>query len=435
MTPGAANPMGGPAAARPGATPVATPVAATPAAAIREAQPARPIRVLLFVNGFGMGGTERHVVNLVGALDRSRFDVRLGCFKRWGHLLGEIESRGVPIREYPIDSLHNHRTLHQQLRFARDLMRDRIEIVHTHNFYANVFALPAARLAGVRVVLASIRDTGVYQTPMQKNVQKIACRLAHRVVVNADAIRDWLVADGYRPDRIVVIRNGIDLSGFRRPRDPGEVRREIDVPAGAPLVVMVSRLHELKGLDDFLDAAAILAGRRRDVHFLVVGERFKSRSGEWERDGVYQQVLERQAQRLGIADRVRFTGFRLDVPALLAASTVSVLPSLSEGLSNTVLESMAAGLPVVTTNVGGTPEAVTDGENGLLVVPRDPPALARAIGRVLDDPGLARRLGENARDRIERHFSLEGMARRTEELYRALVTRGQRAGNEEGIHV
>jgi glycosyltransferase involved in cell wall biosynthesis len=431
MTRGAAQPAAGRAAALTGAAAVA----ATATLPVRAARRARPIRVLLFVNGFGMGGTERHVVNLVGALDRSRFDVRLACFKRWGHLLGEIENRSVPIREYPIDSLHNLRTLHQQLRFARDLVRDRIQIVHTHNFYANVFALPAARLAGVRVVLASIRDTGVYQTPMQKHVQKMACRMAHRVVVNADAIRSWLVADGYRRDRIVVIRNGIDLSGFQSPRDVREVRRELDVPADAPLVVMVSRLHELKGLDDFLDAAAILSGRRRDLHFLVVGERFKARSGEWERDGVYQQVLERQAQRLGIADRVRFTGFRLDVPSLLAASTVSVLPSLSEGLSNTVLESMAAGVPVVTTSVGGTPEAVTDGETGLLVVPRDPPALARAIGRVLDDPGLARRLGENARDRIERHFSLEGMTRTTEDLYRTLVTRGRDAENEVAHHV
>ncbi|HYV85577.1 MAG TPA: glycosyltransferase [Patescibacteria group bacterium] len=408
---------------------------AAPARALPEAQPGRPIRILLFVNGFGMGGTERHVVNLVRALDRTRFDLHLACFKRWGQLLGEVENRGVPIHEYPIDSLHNHRTVRQQWRFARDLRRHGIQVVHTHNFYANVFAVPAARLARVPVVLASIRDTGVYQTPMQKNVQKMACRLAHRVVVNADAIRNWLVGDGYRRDRIVVIRNGIDLSGFRRPRDARDVRHELGVPADAPLVVMISRLHELKGLDDFLDAAAILLERRPDLHFLVVGARFKTHSGEPVRDDAYQRVLERQARRLGIADRVRFTGFRLDVPALLAASSVSVLPSLSEGLSNTVLESMAAGIPVVTTGVGGTPEAVTDGETGLLVVPRDSPALARAIGRVLDDPDLARRLGQNARGRIERQFSLEVMARATEDLYRNLVPRDRHAGKEATRHV
>jgi glycosyltransferase involved in cell wall biosynthesis len=428
VTPGAAHPSAVRAAA-------VTSPAAAPATPIAAAPSGRPIRLLLFVNGFGMGGTERQVVNLVRALDRSRFEVHLACFKRWGQLLGEIEDQGITIREYPIDSLHNHRTISQQWRFARDLRRDGIEVVHTHNFYANVFALPAARLAGVPVVIASIRDTGVYQTPLQKQVQKMACRLAHRVVVNAEAIRSWLISDGYRRDRIVVIRNGVDLGGFRRPRDAREVRREIDVPSDAPLVVVVSRLHELKGLDDFLDAAAILLARRRDAHFLIVGERFRARSGEWERDGVYQQVLERQARRLGIADRVHFTGFRLDVPAVLAASTVSVLPSLSEGLSNTVLESMAAGIPVVTTSVGGTPEAVTDGETGLLVAPRDPPALARAIGRVLDEPDLARRLGENARRRIERSFSLEGMVRTTEDLYRALVPRHRRAGKEAARHV
>jgi glycosyltransferase involved in cell wall biosynthesis len=417
-------------AAGPSAAARAVPARSIPAAAI-----GRRIRVLLFVNGFGMGGTERHVVNLGRALDRSRFEVHLACFKRWGHLLGEIEDRGLPIREYPIDSLHNHRTIRQQWRFAQDLIRHRIQVVHTHNFYANVFALPAARLAGIPVVLASIRDTGVYQTPFQKNVQKLACRLAHLVVVNAGAIRDWLVADGYREDRIVVIRNGVDLSGFGRPVQGRGVRRELGIPDGAPLIVVVSRLHELKGLDDLLDAVAILARRRRGVHVLVVGERFMARSGEPVRDDAYQQVLERQAARLGIGDRVRFTGFRSDIPALLAASTVSVLPSLSEGLSNTVLESMAAGVPVVTTRVGGTPEAVTDGETGLLVVPKDPGALARAIGRVLDDPALARSLGENARRRIERHFSLEGMARTTGDLYRSLLMGGPRAETEGTHHV
>ncbi|HUD70347.1 MAG TPA: glycosyltransferase, partial [Dongiaceae bacterium] len=287
------------------------------------------------------------MAHLATGLDPARFEVHVARLQEAGPLYGEMAACGLPLSAYPIRSFLRPGTLHQQWRFATYLKRQAIDIVHAYGFYPIVFAVPVARLAGTRGVLASIRDTGVYQTPMQKQVQKMACRLAHRVVVNAEAIRSWLVSDGYRRDRIVVIRNGVDLGGFRRPRDAREVRREIDVPSDAPLVVVVSRLHELKGLDDFLDAAAILLARRRDAHFLIVGERFRARCGEWERDGVYQQVLERQARRLGIADRVHFTGFRLDVPALLAASTVSVLPSLSEGLSNTVLESMAAGIPVV----------------------------------------------------------------------------------------
>src|SRR5207249_1790961 len=136
------------------------------------------IRLVTFVNGFAVGGTERHVDNLGRALDRSQFDIRLACFRRLGQFLEEAESLRLPIWEYPIDSLHNQRTLRQQWRFARDLRRHRIQIVHTYNFYPNVFAVPAARLARAPLVIASIRDTGVYQSPMQKRVQRLACRLA-----------------------------------------------------------------------------------------------------------------------------------------------------------------------------------------------------------------------------------------------------------------
>ena len=380
------------------------------------------IRLLMFVNGFGMGGTERHVVNLGRAIDHSRFDLHLACFQRTGHFLQDIEHRRIPIREYPIDSLHNHRTLWQQLQFARDLKRHRIQIVHTYNFYPNVFALPAARLAGVPLVVASIRDTGVYQTRMQKTVQKQMCRLAHRVVVNAEAIRSWLIEDGYRAEKIRVIRNGVDLTGFDKDRRSAALRREIGVPLDAPLVVVASRLHELKGLDDFLEAAALLARRQPDALFLVVGERFGvNKDGALVREEAYKKSLERRARRLGIGDRVVFTGMRLDIPQLLAEASVSVLPSLSEGLSNSVLEAMAAALPVVATRVGGNPEAVEDGVTGFLVGPHAPEELARAIDALLADPALARRLGQNGRRRIEERFSLPKMARETENFYTSLL--------------
>lgn len=382
------------------------------------------IGLLMFVNGFGMGGTERHVVNVGRVIDRTRFDLHLACFKRWGHFLGEIESRHVPIREYRIDSLHNHRTLREQLRFARDLRRLRIQIVHTYNFYPNVFALPAARLARAPLVLASIRDTGVYQTPMQKHAQRIVCRLAHGIVVNAEAVRRWLVEEGYRPENIVVIRNGVDLSRFEARGDGARVRRELGVPEGAPIVAVVSRLHELKGLDYFLQAAATVAGRYPDVRFLIVGDRYGLKDGTVVREGAYRAELEGLALRLGIAHRVVFTGFRLDIPELLAEVAVSVLPSLSEGLSNSLLESMAAGVPVVATRVGGSPEAVEDGVSGLLVPPRDASALARAMDALLGDPALARRLGLAASRRIADHFSLESMTRELERLYRRLLRGG-----------
>jgi glycosyltransferase involved in cell wall biosynthesis len=140
----------------------------------------------------------------------------------------------------------------------------------------------------------------------------------------------------------------------------------------------------------------------------------------------YRMELEGHIRRLGLEGRVLFTGFRLDVPDLLSEVTVSVLPSLSEGLSNTILESMAAAVPVVATRIGGTPEAVEDGVSGLLVPPRDSAALARAIRRILEDRELAARLGQAARRRVVDRFSMERMVGETERLYVSLLAQARR---------
>jgi glycosyltransferase involved in cell wall biosynthesis len=198
------------------------------------------------------------------------------------------------------------------------------------------------------------------------------------------------------------------------------------LPVEAPLVAVFARLHPVKGIEYFLDAAASLAARFPLARFLVVGE------GCIVRDGVivpspYRHELEDYAARLGLAERVVFTGFRRDVPELLREVAVSVLPCISnEGLSNSVLESMAAGAPVVATTVGGNPEIVEDGRTGLLVPPADSGALAGAIARLLEDRELAERLGRAARQRVADHFSVEQMVRRTERLYVDLLGRKRR---------
>jgi glycosyltransferase involved in cell wall biosynthesis len=380
-----------------------------------------PVRVLQFVNLFAIGGTERQVVNLAHGLDRSRFDLHFACFKRWGDFLADIEATGGPLAEYRIDCLYGGKTLRQQFRFARELRQSRVDIVHTYGFYPNVFAIPAARLAGARAIVASIRDTGDHLTAAQRRVHRLTCRLADAILVNAEAVKERLVEEGYDRDRITLIGNGIRLSLFRSNRDD-RARRELGLPPGAPLVAVFSRLTPLKGIEYFLEAAAIVAVRFPQARFAVVGE------DEVIRDGVavgsaYSRELAAYAARLGLGERVAFTGFRLDVPELLAEVTVSVLPSLSEGLSNAVLESMAAGVPVVATAIGGNPEAVEDGVTGFLVPPRDAGTLARAISTLLEDRELATRLGRAGRQRVEERFSDEKMVRDTENFYLSLLAR------------
>jgi glycosyltransferase involved in cell wall biosynthesis len=233
--------------------------------------------------------------------------------------------------------------------------------------------------------------------------------LADCVLVNAEAIRESLIEQGYAPSKIVVIRNGIALSNFTHSERSAVLRRDLGFPPSARLVAVFSRLNPMKGVEYFLDAASIVAERFPDVRFLVAG------------DGGSRKELEDRARRLGLEARIVFTGFRSDVRELLSEAAISVLPSLSEGTSNTLLESMAAGLPVVATQVGGNPEVIEDGVSGLLVPPRDSAEIAAAVGRLLEDEGFARRLGQAGMRRVSELFSLSGSVQQTEHLYQRLI--------------
>ncbi len=388
-----------------------------------------PIRVLQFLPVFAIGGTERQVANLTAGVDRTRFDLHVACFERRGEFLPDIEARQIPVTEYKIKRLYGLHTLRQQFKLAGYLRRHQIDVVHSYNFYANCFAVPAARLASVPVIVAAIRDTGAYLPTQHRAAQRLICRLAHVVLTNASAVREWLITEGYRPEAVEVIRNGIDLARFAQPRMEGGVREELGIPKDAPVVAMLARVNRLKGAEYFIEAAGAVATRFPDTRFLVIGDALLMTDGVVGPNADYKRELEDLIRKHGLAGRVIFTGFRLDVPELLGEVTVSVHPSLSEALSNAVLESMAAGVPVVATRVGGTPEIIEDGVTGLLVPPRDSAALAHAICRALSDRGLAARMGHAGRRRIVEHFSLARMVRETEQLYadRLAQTRRGRA--------
>jgi len=375
-------------------------------------------RILKVVPTLMCGGTENQFMMLTRGLDSTRFDVEFACLRRWGPFVQEITERRIPLSEYKVTTFRSVYALTQQARLARHIARRRIQIVHAYNFYGNVFAIPPARLVA-RVVIASIRDCAPYLTPMQKRVQRYACQLADCVLVNAEAVKRWLVAEGYDESKIVVIRNGVDLTRFSESTDSKDVRRDLGLPGGTPLVVVVSRLARLKGLEQLIEAAAILKSRNQDGRFLIVGETAPS-------ERAYLDELKRLAALHRVADRVVFTGLRSDVPALLSAADVAVMPSLNEALSNVLLESMAAGAPTVATRVGGTPEALIDGQTGLLVPAGEARPLAAAISQLLDDRVLAIRLGHAARQFIHQHLSVERMVRATEQLYAELLARKQR---------
>jgi glycosyltransferase involved in cell wall biosynthesis len=262
-----------------------------------------------------------------------------------------------------------------------------------------------------------VRDTGVFtsQVKLKTLSQKTACRLADRVIANSGAVRDWLVGLGLDENHIDVIPNGIALDGRpERPRD-FPIRRELGIDPNVQVIAVVSRLNPRKGVEYFLEAAAIVAQRFPDVRFLIIGGSYF--------DPAYQPRLEKLSQDLKLTDRVIFTGERNDISVVLKEIDLAVLPSLSEGLSNALIEAMAAELPVVATNVGGNPEIVQDGKTGFLVPPRDAGALSAAMIRFLESPDMRHRFGEAGYERVATRFSLTSTVQKTEELYTALLER------------
>jgi len=366
------------------------------------------IKLLKFVANFNIGGTERQVSNLARGLDCSRFDLELGCLHKAGGLLQEFEERWAPA-EFRINSFFNHKALLEQFRLRQYIKQSEIQIVHTYGFYANVFAIPPAKMAGASIIVASIRDTCDFLSPMQRWVQKQICRLANCVLANSEAVRQRLLSDGYDRKKIVVIRNGITLSRFTRGVCRTSLRQEFGLPPDAPLVAVLARLDQVKGVEYFIQAAGSIAASLPHARFLIIG------------DGACRGKLEEYAATLNLRDRLIFTGFRTDVPEMLSDVAVSVLPSLSEGLSNSLLESMAAAVPVIATNVGGNPEVIEEGVTGLLVPPRDPGALAHAVCLLLENRELAARFGQAGKQRVTNLFSVDKMVRETQNLYVSLL--------------
>ncbi len=381
------------------------------------------VRVLHFVTSFHAGGTERHVTNLLRAHDRSRFEILVGSFRNIGPLSAELGDIAERVVEFPISRLYGPGTWAQQLRAAAYMRANRIQVLQSYGFYANCFAIPAARLAAVPVIIASIRDIRTTWTPNQRSAERWVCKLAHSIMTNAEAGKLAIIADGHDPAKITVIGNGVDLGRFTPAGRESTVRRDFGIPAGAALVGVVARIDECKGLEFFVEAAAIVSRALPEVRFVIIGE-----TARFPKNQAYRAALEERSRRLGLGDRLILAGNRTDIPGVLAELDVSVLPSLSESLPNAILESMAAGVPVVATTVGGIPEVIVNEVSGLLVAPRDAPRLAAAMERLLRNPDFARGLANRGRATVEAKFSLELMARSTEEHYISLLRqrRGRR---------
>ena len=374
-----------------------------------------PVLVLQFANQFAIGGAEGQFVARVRALPE-RFRPVVACVHKEGPNLQAIEEIGLRVEVFGLTgSLARPNTGKQMVRLAAFLVQNRIKLVHANDFYTNVLAVPAARLAGAKVI-ASRFDLAHWYSPQAHVVEALACRAADAVYVNARAVRDMCVREeAVSARRVVVVHNGIDLTRFDRARGqplqapvPGLELRG-DGKSRRPAVVLVGNLYPVKGHLDLIEAVEEVRRRIPDVLVLCAGE------------GVMRPSVEQQIRARGLRDTVVLLGHRLDVPALLDRAHVGCLPSHAEGLSNAVIESMAAGLPVVATSVGGNVELVEEAVTGHLVPAHRPALLADRLVTLLSAPDQARKLGSRGRARVEADLTLAAMARKTGELYDAVL--------------
>ena len=363
-------------------------------------------RVLYVITELDVGGAERALVELATRLDRTAYEPEVACLMGDGPLAEVLRQRDVPVHALGVRGKWDLRVLWRLRRLLAGC-----DVVHSFLFHANMVARVAAIGSGVSAVVSSAR-VAERSRPRRRSLERWTHWLVDAETCVSNGVRDYLGAGGFPRDKLVVIPNGVDVERFG-PRDPA-FKRRLGLRADTPLVTTIGRLHEQKGMHYFLRAAASVRHSRPDCHFLVVGH------------GPLEDELRRLAAEFHIADHVTFLGFCDDVPAVLAATDVFVLPSLWEGMPNAVLEAMAAGVPVVATRVEGTVDIIEDGKTGLLVLPRDIPGLVSAVLRLLGEPDRAAALAAAGQAHVRAHFPLDAMVRRHEQLYADLLRRAAR---------
>ena len=362
-------------------------------------------RVLQIIPTLDRAGAEKQLCLLAQGLPRDEFDVHVCALTRGGPLADELAEAGIPTvvigKRWKLDPQAFWRLVEEVARLQPDL-------IHTWMFAANTYGFAAARACGVKNLVAGQRCVDPWKSRLQLRIDRALARRCRRVIVNSEGVRDFYVRHGTPAERVQVIPNGVALAA------PPETSRrqllaELDLPEGARLIGLVGRLWPQKRVKNAIWSADLLKVIRDDVHLLVIG------------DGPHRDRLRRYRDQVRIRDKVHFLGERGDVPRLMPHFDLLWSTSAYEGQSNAILEAMAAGVPVVATDIPGTRELVLPGVTGHLVPVGDRAAFAKHTDHLLNDPATAARFGAAARERVQKEFSVEKMVSRHAELYREVL--------------
>ncbi|MBD3306534.1 glycosyltransferase [candidate division KSB3 bacterium] len=375
------------------------------------------ITIVFVLGTLEIGGTETQFLEIVRRLDRERFAPKVLAFPCEGRLRTAIEELQIPFACLGFSGIrgkfspHSYGQLFGLLRqMVRYFRHDPPHIVQSYLFWANVYGAIAAKYAGVPVIITGRRELGASHLRKRHYawLQNVSNLCSTAILANSQRVKAFCLETErwVTSQKIDVISNGIDPAKYAPQRSHRDLKQEFDIPETSPVVGIIANLHYCKGHTDFLHAASIVAASYPEAVFLIVG-----------RDEGMRGHLEALAESLGIAQAVRFTGERRDIPAVLSLLDIQVSASLTESLSNAILEGMAAGKPIIATDVGGSAELVVHETTGLLVPPQQPERLAAAMSRLLGDCKLRADMGHAGRQRVSQKFHIDHTVRQTEALY------------------
>jgi L-malate glycosyltransferase len=362
-----------------------------------------PVRVCFVIDRLSRAGTESQLVALIRHLDRNRVQPSL-CLLRGS----DDESRSMlpddcPTLDLDLPKLTSLKAISSAGRLARFWRKNQVDVVQTYFNDSTYFAVPLARLCGIRHVVRVRNNLGYWLTRKHRVIGRVVGRLASQTLTNSEDARQALLAtEGLRANRVRVIENGVDLDRYRTLRVP-------NMDAAVIRVGAVANLRPVKNVDGLVRVAATMGQEHRHVQFEVAGE------------GEQREELLRLIRHEGLDGQFVLRGSHADVPSFLSTLDIAVLPSHSESMSNALLEYMAAGRAIVATDVGANARLIRHGVDGLIVPVNDDAVLAEAIRRYLRDPDLAKRLARSARERAEAEFGRAAMVQRFEDFYTSLV--------------
>jgi len=369
-------------------------------------------RVLWLIKELNTGGAERLLSISLPYLDRDTFDYQIiYLFKSTRDLVPEFERQGIPVSCLDMKKAYDLRVILKLVHLFRER---EIDILHTHLPYTGIVGRLAAKLAGVKAIVSTEHGLMESYHPLTRLGNALTLPLNHATIAVSQATANSILRyTKIRPETIRVIYNAIDIGVIKSIQtDPELIKKSLGIDEHDLVVGNIANIRPVKGQKYLVEAARLVLEQRPEVRFVIVGK-------EKTREDLRR--LEELAKHLGIRDRIIFTGFRKDALQIMSVFDVFVLSSLWEAFAIVILEAMALGKPVVSTNVGGIPEAIDEGVSGFLVPPRDPEQLALRILDILNDGALRNRMGQEGRKKVQDRFNIESMVKKVEQVYLSVM--------------